>query len=84
MEFKRKTFRHLGIYQLVQRSSEICGIGLVSGGGAEAPDLSYSGLCGVIDESQLVAIGISNISAVETFAVMRAQARSSLVRAAVV
>ena len=84
MEFWRKnsqTSRHLSTRSTL---IEICGIGLVSGGGTEAPALSFSGLCGVINVSQLVAIGVSDVSAVEPFAVMRTLARCSLVSATVI
>ncbi len=70
-----KTVRHLDIYQLVQCISEICRMGSVLDGGAKTPDLSLSELCGVIHECQLVAIGVFDVSAVETFAVMRTQTK---------
>lgn len=59
-------------------------MGSVLDGGAKTPDLSLSELCGVIHECQLDAIGVFDVSAVETFAVMRTQTKRSLVRAAVV
>lgn len=54
----------------------ICKTGFITaipaaGGGGKAPDLLFSGLCDVIHESKLIAIGGSDISALEIFAVMR-------------
>jgi len=49
-------------------------MGSVLDGDAKAPDLSFSELCGVIHECQLVAIEVFDVSAVESFAEMWMQA----------
>lgn len=53
-----------------------------AGRGPEAPGLSFSGLCGVIDESKLVAIRLTYIGAIESVTVLRSIARNVFICAA--